>query len=181
MVRYAAFLRAVNVGSGRRVAMDELRAMAAALGLVDPRSYIQSGNLVFSSDSTDRDAIVRSLGEAIGARFGFVPEIFLRDATGMRAIMERVPGLPDGMGNSDKLHVVILSREPALDARASLADHLGPWESFELAGDVIYVHYGNGVGRSRFSNSFIEKRLGLFATTRTLATMVAMLGMVEAV
>ena len=49
MTGYAALLRAVNVG-GRKLIMDDLKAIAVDLGFANVRTYIASGNLLFSSD-----------------------------------------------------------------------------------------------------------------------------------
>ena len=51
--RYVALLRGINVGRAKRVAMADLRALLAELGYRDPRSLLNSGNLVFSSPQTD--------------------------------------------------------------------------------------------------------------------------------
>ncbi len=179
MYRYAAFLRAVNVGRGRTVKMDELRKMAEDLGFVDVRTFIQSGNLIFASASEDKVALAQSLAGKIGERFGFVPEIILRTKDEMERIMSCIPLLPDGRSDASDLYVVVLSGEPSEAAKARLAEYCEPGESFALVGDVIYVRYGNGVGRSKFSNAYIEKRLGLCATTRNRDTMTRILDMMK--
>lgn len=52
-----------------------------------------------------------------------------------------------------------------------------PGENFAIVDDAVYVRYGNGYGRSKFTNAFIEKKLGVSATTRNWATMTRILGM----
>ncbi|MGE3727964.1 MAG: DUF1697 domain-containing protein, partial [Candidatus Sericytochromatia bacterium] len=60
-MKYLALLRAINVGGKRIVKMAELRSAVAELGFFEIRSYIQSGNLVFESTATDREALARQL------------------------------------------------------------------------------------------------------------------------
>jgi len=49
-VRYAAFLRAINVGKHNRIKMTELREVLVAAGLKEPRTYLQTGNVLFESE-----------------------------------------------------------------------------------------------------------------------------------
>jgi uncharacterized protein (DUF1697 family) len=52
VTRQVALLRGINVGSSKRIAMADLRAMMAALGYRDAETLLQSGNVVYSSDET---------------------------------------------------------------------------------------------------------------------------------
>ena len=54
MTRYAALLRGINVGGNNVIRMADLKASFEAMGLRDVGTYIQSGNVVFSSPATDR-------------------------------------------------------------------------------------------------------------------------------
>ena len=65
MARYAALLRGINVGGRNKVAMADLRELASALGHADVATYIQSGNLVFSSAEPDPAALADELEREI--------------------------------------------------------------------------------------------------------------------
>ncbi|MBI2765987.1 MAG: DUF1697 domain-containing protein [Chloroflexi bacterium] len=66
-MQYAAFLRAINVGTANRIRMDDLRAVCAAAGFGDVRTYLQSGNLVFESPDPE-EAVAARLEDALAGR-----------------------------------------------------------------------------------------------------------------
>lgn len=67
MTTYAAFLRSINVGKHNRIRMEELRALLAGIGLEEPRTYLQSGNVTFRSDR-DEDSMTLAIEEALEGR-----------------------------------------------------------------------------------------------------------------
>lgn len=73
--RYAALLRGINVSGHKKVPMAELRTLLTELGHADVRTYLQSGNAVFSSASGDEDALTAQLEQAIEERFGFAVRV----------------------------------------------------------------------------------------------------------
>jgi uncharacterized protein (DUF1697 family) len=87
--RYAAFLRAINVG-GRRLAMETLRNELQAIGLYDVSTYIASGNALFSSKLPPAEA-ERCIEDRLGQALGFIVETFVRTATEVAAVAELVP------------------------------------------------------------------------------------------
>ena len=89
VTRYVAFLRAVNVG-GRRVAMASAREIISGLGLEDVGSYVNSGNILFSSGgrAADHEAAIRS---ALEGEFGFELTTFVRTAAQVRALVDERP------------------------------------------------------------------------------------------
>ena len=88
---YVALLRGINVGGNRKVDMKRLKVTFESCGFADVRTYINSGNVVFCSDSTDPRALVETLEAAIESEFGFPVKVLLRDAESIRAIVEALP------------------------------------------------------------------------------------------
>lgn len=88
--RYAALLRAVNVGGTGKLPMDELKAMCTTLGFGGVRTYIASGNVVFDSSQKPRD-IQSSLEEALEKHAGKPVGVCLRTADEMQNVLERNP------------------------------------------------------------------------------------------
>lgn len=70
-MRYLALLRGINVGGKNKVAMSELRECFEQAGLADASTYINSGNIFFSSNATDEVTLVKTCEAAIEKRFGF--------------------------------------------------------------------------------------------------------------
>ena len=88
---YVALLRGINVGGNRKVDMKALKATFERAGMGDVRTYINSGNVIFGSDSRDKVSLARTLEAAIEADFGFPVRVLLRDAEDMRVLVDALP------------------------------------------------------------------------------------------
>lgn len=160
--RYAAFLRAINVGT-RRVAMADLRRHLESLGFGDPRTLLASGNAAFHATSRSAPAVERSLETGLNERLGFHSDAFVRSAAELDAILARAPfgAIPAGV----TVHIALLKTAPT-----RLAEALRPFETAEDAFDVTGREvYWRRVGRmsdSAFSGAVLEKLLGDPATFR---------------
>lgn len=167
MTTYAALLRAVNVG-GRTVPMSQLRDVFTELGYGNVRSYIQSGNVVF--DTTKREpAVVSALERAIEDAFGIAVKVLVRSRDELASIAKSHP-LSRHATDDKRLHVTFLSNEPAAaNVRAIDASLFAP-DEFEVAGREVFAHYPRGYGRTKMTNAFFEKALGVAATTRNWNT-----------
>jgi uncharacterized protein (DUF1697 family) len=104
MQRYVAFLRAVNVGK-RTVAMAKARQDLEKLGFTDVESYINSGNLIFSSDgkATDHETAIRT---ALEQTFGFEITTFVRTA---RQVHDAATAMPFGAIDAAHTHFALLT------------------------------------------------------------------------
>jgi len=97
-VHYVALLRGINVGGNRKVEMRLLKATFERAGMDDVRTYINSGNVLFSSDSPEPTRLTEALEAAIEADFGFPVKVILRDAPSIQAT---VSALPDTWANDE--------------------------------------------------------------------------------
>lgn len=159
MSAYVALLRGVNLGPSHRVPMAELRTLCTSLGLRQVATYLQSGNVVFSDDRPP-DEIAELLERSLATRFGFAVPVILRTAAEMARIAEQHP-FEDRQDDPVKLHVFFLAEIP--DAAALERWHperFAPDET-SVDGREIYVHFPNGMGRSR-----LTVNLGVPATAR---------------
>ncbi|MER7457549.1 DUF1697 domain-containing protein [Micromonospora sp. NPDC126480] len=164
MTRWVALLRGVNVG-GVRVGMADLRRVVAGLGHEDVKTYLQSGNVVFGSGTRDADALARGIETAL-AELGAAVPVLVRSGREMAAL---AGGNPYAAGEDDptKLHVTFLATAPAVPAVAGLTVPGGENVAFTVTGREVFLHYPDGgYGRSKFTNNYLEKRLGVVATTR---------------
>ena len=73
MASHVALLRGINVGGRNKVSMAELREVVALLGHTGVATYIQSGNVLFSTAETDNAKLAGALESAIEDRFGRWP------------------------------------------------------------------------------------------------------------
>jgi uncharacterized protein (DUF1697 family) len=88
---YVALLRGINVGGKNKVGMKELKAAFEEAGMSSVRTYINSGNVIFSSGIRSRARLGGFLEEAIAQRFGLEIDVVLRDLKAMRAVVKAIP------------------------------------------------------------------------------------------
>jgi uncharacterized protein (DUF1697 family) len=144
MTGYVALLRAVNVGGTSKLPMSELRQIADAAGLKDARTYIASGNLIFSSGSSEA-AIRKDLEERLAMHMGKAVPVLLRTAAELAEVVANNP-FADAPGR--RVLVTFLNNPPPADAldQARSADG----ERLALGKREIYVDYcGRLLGRSK--------------------------------
>ncbi len=90
MAVFVALLRAVNVGGTGKLPMNELRGLCSNCGFTQVATYIQSGNVVFSS-GFDRNSVRRQLASALQARMGKPIAVYIRTPDELDAIIKRNP------------------------------------------------------------------------------------------
>jgi len=166
---YVSMLRGVNVGGHSRLKMAALKDAYSALGLRDVSTLLQSGNVVFTSRATDRQALAKRIAQELERRFDLRIEVLIRTLDEIRMLVARGPATP--RADPSKLLVMFLARVP--DARAQsalLKEHKGP-EMIEIRGPEVYLYYPDGVGRSKLTNAFLESKLDAAGTARNWSTL----------
>jgi uncharacterized protein (DUF1697 family) len=157
-----ALLRGVNVG-GRTLPMAELRELVESLGFGDVRTYIQSGNVLFSAPRKPKADVLEA---AIERRFGLQVDVMLRSPAELRRVIERNP-FPDA--ERSKLHVGFMARKPAAATVAALdGDAFAP-ERFAIVGTDLYLHLPNGMGRTKLPD-YVLRRVKVPTTIRNWNT-----------
>lgn len=165
---YVALLRGINLGAHNKVSMADLRALFASLGADDVETYVQSGNIIFTS--RDRPP---ELTEAIEARIrrdlGLNVTVLLRTNAELAKVLA---GNPFSRGGREptKLHVTFLAEKPDRAHTRTLDPKRSEPDEFRVVGQEIYLHCPNGYGRSKLSNAYFEQQLGVAATTRNWKT-----------
>jgi uncharacterized protein (DUF1697 family) len=172
MAGYVALLRGINVGGRRSVPMAELRAALAGLPLEDVQTYIQSGNVAFRAPCEDPARLVDDIEQAIAERFATGVTVLLRTADELAAVVSANPFL-DRQVAPTTLLVTFLSARPDVPP-GRLEVPAGETGELVLAGREVFVHTPGGYGRSKLGNAFVEKRLGVAATTRNWRSVVAL-------
>lgn len=171
--RYAALLRGVNVGS-IRVAMADLRRLVTDLGHVDVQTYLQSGNVVFTSAETDPGKLAWGIERAIADELGLAVPVLVRSGADLAAVAAASPyaGRQD---DPKRLLVTFLSAAPAAAKVAALAVPAGENIEYTVTGREVHLHYPDGgYGRTKFTNAYLEKKLGVVATTRNWKSVLAL-------
>jgi uncharacterized protein (DUF1697 family) len=178
MNTFIALLRGINVGGKNMIPMPELKSLFASMGLEEVSTYVQSGNVVFSSSTGDAQALAVEVEERIDEAFGLGTTVLLRTPAELAEIADSNPYLAREADLS-KLHVVFLSGPPEADAVAELDPARSPPDEFAVSGREIYLHLPNGAGRSKLTMDYFEKRLGVRATARNWKTVTKLLELTQ--
>jgi uncharacterized protein (DUF1697 family) len=159
-----ALLRGINVGGHQPVAMSDSRDMATELGFNDARSLLQSGNLVFRSDGRLGADLERLLEAEAEKRLGIGADFMIRSAKEWKAVVARNPFRKEAERDPSHLVVMFLKSAPnAKDVKAVQAAIAGP-EIIRADGRQVSIVYPAGIGRSRLTNTLLEKKLGIRGT-----------------
>jgi uncharacterized protein (DUF1697 family) len=169
-VTYVALLRAINLPHHKQVAMADLLDLLTQLGFVDPRSLLQSGNLVFRSRARSGARLERVLETEAANRLALETDFFVRSAAELRSVIAHNPFRKEADRDPGRLVVMFLKDAPgAKEVKAVQVAITGP-EVVRVAGRHAYLVYPSGIGRSRLTNALIERQLGTRGTGRNWNT-----------
>ena len=166
MGSFVALLRAVNVGGTGKLPMSELKAMCEELGFADVRTYIASGNVVFTSRKSEA-AVKAALEKRLAAYAGKPVGVLVRTADEMTQVVADNP-FPKLAPN--RTMAVFLDRAPPTDMLASIRGRKD--EKIKSGRREIYVHYGDGMGQSKLV--IPAAKLGTARNMNTVATLAKM-------
>jgi uncharacterized protein (DUF1697 family) len=148
MRTYVALLRAVNVGGTGMLPMNELKALCERAGFTSPQTYIQSGNVIFESRSTERQ-VKSTLEKALAVRIGRPAAALVRRPTELARVVARNPFARA----NPRLVIVFFLDEPA--SPVALKRLVVPAQEEVVArGREVFVHYPAGQGHSRLKLPF---------------------------
>jgi uncharacterized protein (DUF1697 family) len=143
MTAFIALLRAVNVGGTGKLPMSDLKAMCEASGFSGVRTYIASGNVVFTSGKSEA-SVKKALDAKLEAYAGKPVGVVVRSATEMHAVLA---GNPFPKAPANRVVAVFLDSAPPKDTVAAVRGQKD--EAIALGKREIYIHYGDGMAKSK--------------------------------
>jgi uncharacterized protein (DUF1697 family) len=167
-----AFLRGINVGGNKMLAMADLKALLTSLGYAHPRSLLQSGNLLFDvPKKPNLAALETQLETQTAARLKVEADFHVRQAPEFAEILASNPF--GEAARRDPSHLVVMFFKKALEAGAvaALQGSVVGREQMFLRGRELYITYPDGIGTSKLTNGVIEKRLASRGTARNWNTL----------
>ena len=167
MTRYAALLRAVNLGSHGKMSMRDLREIVSGLGHTDVATYIQSGNVLFDTPQKSPAKIESALEDALLEQAGLDTTVMVRTAKDLKQIVSHNPFGHKNLAPT-KLVVVFLKTKPKRQGELDVSNY-GP-EELIIEGRELFVHYPNGQGRSKLTNAVVAREVGVPGTARNWNT-----------
>jgi len=165
---HVALLRGINLGSSNRVSMPDLRTLLESLGAEDVVTYLQSGNVVFKS-AEGADKLTRAIERRIKRDLGLSVTVLLRTPRQLAKVQAGNPFAKD-VKDPTKLHVTFLAEKPDRARVRNLDPKRAEPDELRLVAQEVYLHCPNGYGRSKLTNAYFEKQLGVTATTRNWKT-----------
>ena len=178
MPRHIVLLRGINIGPRNRVAMPALRERLTAAGLHEVTTYLQSGNVVLSSDASATEVADRCRAE-IAAGFGLDFAVVTRTRDELAAVVALNP-LGEAALDPKRYQVSFLAGELPAATVDKLTAALSPPEQLVIAGREVYVWHPEGVARSPLWAQLGGPRLGVTATARNWTTVTSLLALAAA-
>jgi uncharacterized protein (DUF1697 family) len=155
-----SMLRGVNLGGHHKISMEELRLVYETLGLEEPKTFIQSGNVVFRSKDQNLPRLAKRIEDAIERKFGFRAEVIQRTASEMK---ELVMFFSDNFSAEVQAKLVKIETNP---------------EEVRVAGRELYIYFPDGQGRSKLT-PVLGRILKNTGTGRNWNTVTKLLAMAE--
>ncbi len=166
MTAFVALVRAVNVSGTGMLPKDELKAMGVACGFENARTFINSGNLLFTSDLAETTVKQRVEGK-LADFFGKPVPAFVRNAAEMAEAVARNPFDDD---KPSRVMAHFIDEAPCQAMLDSARDHQG--ERLALGPRLIYVSYGEGIGKTKLKLPAVKQ-----GTARNMNSVARMAGL----
>ena len=161
-----SMLRGINVGGHNQIKMDSLRSLYVSLKLEDPRTHVQSGNIIFRTKAKNSATLAKKIQNAIEAKFKCRPEVILRTPDELRSAIAASPFADRPHLEPGKILVTFLAAEPGREAHTALLAFKNYPEELHLKGRELYIYFPNGAGQSKLPWSTIAKLLNTTGTAR---------------
>ncbi len=167
---YISLLRGINVSSKNNIRMADLQSIYQSLNFSNIRTYLQSGNVIFSTPEQDKTSLAESIQSRIKQEFGFTIDILIREHEDLRRIIDRNPFRTKRHEDPAHLHVTFLSHSLSNGLVNEHPSGTDKKDEFVSGESEIYVFCPEGYGRTKFSNTYFEKLFQQPATTRNWNT-----------
>jgi len=185
MPTHVALLRGINLAGRNKVAMADLREVVTSLGHADVATYIQSGNVMFSTPQTDTVALAAALEESIATALGVTARVVVLSREELTQVMRDNPYRDEP--NHKALHAIFLSGEPGPEVAERVAAaqqqvmQQGSRDQAQVIGRTIFLHTPDGYGRSDLAAALVKlgqrKTDYVAGTARNWATVTKLLAL----
>ncbi|MDO8538098.1 MAG: DUF1697 domain-containing protein [archaeon] len=170
-MKYAAFLRGINVGGNKIIKMKELKKIFNSMKLKDIETILQSGNVLF--ESTEKEELLcKKIETQLQKSLGFEVKIFLRTIPEIEKILKQNPFKQKKLETNEYIYITFLSGVPEKKLKDSLIASGNELDIFQIIGrEVFAFNLKDEKKKNVFSNNFVEKILKVSATTRNIQTL----------
>ncbi|WHP17151.1 DUF1697 domain-containing protein [Cellulomonas sp. ES6] len=173
--RVLVLLRAVNVGGASALPMADLRDAATSLGHADVATHLATGNLLLvpaPGSPATTGALAERLAADLADRLGRPLALTVRTREQVDAVVAGNPYAEAAATDPSHLVVVFLDGPAPADGPADLARY--GRERATWSGTEGYVHYPDGIGRSKVTSPVLDRLAGRSGTARNWRTVLAL-------
>jgi uncharacterized protein (DUF1697 family) len=166
---YLSLLRGINVSGQKLIKMAELKLLYESLGFEQVSTYIQSGNVIFLTNTQLETSIAKQIKEKITAHYHFEVEVLVFTSATLAEAINQNPFTHEA-SKLERTYFTFLETLPTYDNLAKLASVSHQPEELHIRGQVAYFYSPEAYGKAILSNNYIEKKLKVAATTRNYKT-----------
>lgn len=153
------------------IKMTELTKLYIDLGFNDAETYIQSGNVIFSSDDKiSVPSLAANIEKGILERFSFIIPVMIRTSNELGALFSSNPFLNEINFDPSKMAVLFLHDKPTEAQIQKVAGIDYPPDRFKIVGTDIFIYCPNGFGRTKLYTNFFENKMKVKGTARNWKT-----------
>ena len=179
MATFIGLLRAINLGSYNKVSMADLRELLSDLGMKNPQSLLQSGNLIFETSARTTAPLEKLLETSAAKQLGLDTGFFVRTAAEWQEVIADNPFPKEAKLDPGHTVLMCLKDAPPPASVKALQDAIKDREVVKAKGRHAYFLYPDGMGRSRLTMTVIEKKLGTTGTARNWNTVLKLGALTE--
>ena len=162
------------------IKMTDLAALYSDHGFIRSETYIQSGNVIFSTEKEmPATEIALILETAIHDTFGYDVPVMLRTVSQMRNMLSSNPFLSEINFDPAKMAVIFLHDDITESQIQKVAYLDYPPDKFKIIGNEIYTFCPNGFGKTKLYTNFFENKMKVKGTARNWKTITTLLNLAE--
>jgi uncharacterized protein (DUF1697 family) len=176
---WVALLRGINVGGKNLLPMTDLAGLFEEAGCAGVRTYIQSGNVLFTASRARAEKLPGLIASGIADRFGYQVPVLLRTAADLGETIRQNPFLEAG-ASENWLHVLFLADQPDAGRVAALDPLRSPPDAYAVRGREIYLRLPNGGAKTKLTNAYFDSRLATISTVRNWRTVLKLFELAQA-
>lgn len=170
-MKYISLLRGINVSGQKKILMKDLKSLYGGLGFENVTTYIQSGNVIFTSDEENVDVIRCIIENEILSRYNFSVDVQVWRTPDFESIFKNLPFSDyDLSRDGTKIIITFLSDQPTTDTLEALSAYLTKSEQMIPGKKSLYFRFPDGYGKTKLTNVVIERILKVSSTSRNLKT-----------
>lgn len=170
-MKYAAFLRGINVGGNKKVPMTELKKCLEKLGFKNVKTLLNSGNVVFETDKTKPDVLRKKIEAELKRTFGFEVSTIIRSLDELQKLIDSDPFKGIKVTPATRLYITFLSEKPTTKLKLPYTSPDRNFKILQASNTEVYSWLVVTADRGSVdAMGILEKEYGKNVTTRNWNT-----------